>query len=152
MTRKTFTKPKKENLLVRRGEREVPDSVGDIMKGINSGEQEGTKHYFQKKNTPIVMEPEDLDAEGLAKKRATIDLLTKEIMPNSLSAKSSDLADKRSMVNKLNRRSLKELGELLPSRIKRMKADKIQALVDGSAELREEESVEIQTLYADVSP
>ena len=73
-------------------------------------------------------------------------------MPNSLSSKSTDIADKRSLVNKLNRSTLKELRELVPDRIKRMSIEKLQGLLDGTEEILDEESVEMQTLYMDISP
>ena len=151
--RKVFTKPDKSNLLVKRGQRDVPDTPGEIMAGMKGGEERvGTKTYYPKKNIPIIPEPEVLNTEGIALKRATIGLLTKVIMPNSLSSKSTDIADKRSLVNKLNRRTLKELREFVPDRIKRMSVEKLQNIANGTEEVLDEESVEIQTLYMGISP
>ena len=151
--RKSFVKPNKGNLLVKKGNRDVPEAPEEIMSGMKGGEgRSATKNWYPKKHIPIVIEPENLDADGIAQKRATISLLTKVIMPNSLSSKSTDIADKRSLVNKLNRCRLEELRRLIPDRIKRMSTEKLQSISDGTEEILDEESVEIQTLYMDISP
>ena len=152
-TRKTFVKPNKGNLLVKKGQREVPETPGEIMANMRGGEERSaTATYYPKKHPPVVQEPEVLDADGIALKRATISLLTKVIVPNSLSSKSTDIADKRSLVNKLNRNTLKKLREFVPDRIKRLSTEKLQAIASGTEEILDEESVEIQTLYMDISP
>ena len=152
-TRKTFVKPNKGNLLVKKGERDIPETPGAIMAGMRGGEERyATKNYYPKKHIPVIQEPEILDADGIAQKRAVIGLLTKVIMPNSLSSKSTDIADKRSLVNKLNRSTLKKLREFVPDRIKRLSTEKLQSIASGTEEILDEESVEIQTLYMDLSP
>ena len=148
--RKSFVKPEKSNLLVNKGQRETP---GEMMAGMKGGEaRTETSRYYPKKHVPIIEEPEVLDEEGVTRRRAIISLLTKVIMPNSLSSKSTDIADKRSLVNKLNRTELKQLKGLIPDRIKRMSAEKLQALVDGTEEVPDDEAVEMQTLYMNASP
>ncbi len=152
-TRKSFVKPNKGNLLVKKGTRDIPEAPVEITAGMRGGEaRSDSKHWYPKRHTPIILEPESLDADGIAQKRATISLLTKVILPNSLSSKSTDIADKRSLVNKLNRCRLEELRRLIPDRIKRMSTEKLQSILDGTEEILDEESVEIQTLYLDVSP
>jgi len=138
---------------VRKGERDIPETPGEITAGMRGGEERSaTKTYYPKKHPPIIEEPEILDADGIAQKRALISLLSKVIMPNSLSSKSTDIADRRSLVNKLNRSTLKKLREFVPDRIKRMSTEKLQSIASGDEQILDEESVEIQTLYMDLSP
>ena len=148
---KTYLKPGKEKLLVKMGRKEnVPESAEEIMAGMKRGEERigGSPP----KNPPFIPTPETLDAEGMAQKRALQSLLVKYILPNSLSSKSSPEADRRSLINKLNRRTLKELRELVPVRIKRMSSEKLKGILDGTEEILDEEKVEIQNLYMDTSP
>jgi len=148
--RKTFTKPAKENLLIKKGQRPNP---GEIMAGMKGGEERvGTGRLDGSKRRPDFMPSETLDAEDTAKKRTLIELLTKIITPNSLSSKSTPEQDKRSLVNKLNKSMLKEIKELVPDRIKRMSPEKLQELIENTDLVTDSEQVEIQTLYMDASP
>lgn len=146
---KTYLKPKKGNLIVPRG-RKGPETAEEVMAGMKGGDVRAGVVTPPK---PTFVSPiESLDAEGILQKRALQTLLTKYIMPNSLSSKSTPEADRRSLINKLNRRTLQELKELVPDRIKRMSAEKLQSILDGSGEILDEEKVEIQNLYMSASP
>jgi len=148
MPRKTFVKPNKSNLLVKRGTRPAP---GDMMAGMKRGEERvGTGRLDGSKKRADFMPTETLSADDTARKRAFISLLTKVVTPNSLSSKSTLEQDKRSLVDKLNKSMLKEIKELVPDRIKRMSLEKLQELdIDG---VTDSEQVEMQTLYMDASP
>lgn len=151
--RKTFVKPDKSNLLVKMGRKDTPETADGILKEMgNKTEASGVKHFYPKKHPPVIAEPEVLDEEGVAQKRALIDLLTKLIIPNALSSRSTPEQDKRSLVLKLNRCELKELKGLVPDRIKRMSVEKLKSILDGTDDIKEEEKVEIQSLYMDISP
>ncbi len=153
MPRKTFLKPKKGNLLVKQGRKNegAAESAGEVMAGMQHGDERVGRGWSEKKvkNAP---EPENLDAEAIARRHAIIGLLSSTIMPNSLSSKSSELMDRRSLLNKLNKCTLKELRELTPDRLKRMPAEKLKEIADGAEELPDGEKVEIQDLYKDLSP
>lgn len=144
-----YLKPKKEELLVPMGRKE-PESAGEVMARMKGGEKRVGRTGG--KPTPKIEEPEVLNAEGIEQKRLVQAILTKIIMPVSLSSKSTPEADKRSLINKLNRRALRELRVLLPDRIKRMSNEKLKQILDGTEEMLDEEKVEIQNLYMEVSP
>ncbi len=145
----TYLKPDKKNLIVPRG-RKKSSTIEGAMAGMKGGEvREGD--LWDKKTKPELV-PEVLDADGIARRRAITSILTSTIMPNSLSSKSTEQMDRRSLINKLNRSSLKELKRLLPDRIKRMSTENLQNLAEHPDEIPDEERVEIQNLYMDVSP
>ena len=152
MPRKTFVKPDKSNLLVKMGRKKEPETAEEILASLKEAEKSGTRHFYPKKHPPIIEEPEVLDDEGIAQKRALTDLLTKIVIPNPLSARSTPEADKRSFVLKLNRSTLKQIRGFVPDRIKRMSAEKLQELVADTSLVREDEKVEMQSLYMDISP
>ena len=146
--RKTFVKPGKEQLIVPRGRR-APESAEEVMVGLKKGSRIGSSYVGK---PDFVPEVDDLDAEGVARKRAIRSLLTSVIIPNSLSSKTSSEQDKRSLVGKLNKRTLKELNGFIPDRIKRMSVEKLQKVLDGTEEITDEEKVEMQDLYKSISP
>ena len=153
MPKKTFLKPKKGSLLVEQGRKSerATEGAGEAMAGMQRGDKRVGRGWSEKKlkRTP---EPENLDAEAIARRHAIIGLLSSVIMPNSLSSKSTELMDRRSLLNKLNKRTLRELKELTPDRLKRMSAEKLGEIFDGTEELPDGEKVEIQDLYKDLSP
>lgn len=143
-------KPGKENLLIKRKKQEGAESINEALQGMKGGE---TRSGFLGDGN-IIRQPDfvpepDKVSDALLKKTMQ-KLLASVIEPNPLSNKSTAEMDKRSLVNKLNRRSLDELKELLPRRIRRFDVEKIQGLLDGA--ISEEEKVEIQGLYMEVSP
>ena len=144
-------KPGKENLLIKqRGAK----GIGDALAGMKGGEARtgflGDGNIVRKPD--YMPKPENLDASELALKKTIQKLLISVIQPNPLSSKSTTEMDKRSLVNKLNRSSLVQLKGFLPSRIKRMPVEKVQQILDGTAAIEEEEKVEIQTFYMNISP
>ena len=145
-----YLRPKKDDLLVPMGRKQKPESASEVTAGMKAGEKRAGRTGG--KPDPVIEEPEVLDAEGVEQKRLFQAILTKTILPNSLSSKSTPEADKRSLVNKLNRRTLRELRGLIPDRIKRMSNEKLEKILDGTEEMLDEEKVEIQTLYMEVSP
>lgn len=153
---KTFVKPGKENLIAPLG-RKAASKAGEVMAGMERGEERtGQGKQMPSSNHPnlpdYMPEPENLDAEGIAQKRVLRGLLVSVLVPNSLSSKTSGEQDKRSLVSKLNKRTLKELKGFVPDRINRMSVLKLQNILDGTEEITDEEKVEMQDLYKDISP
>ncbi len=150
---KSYLKPKKGSLIVPRGRKETvkgPETAEEVMAGMKGGDvRTGVVSPTKPTYVPLV---ETLTSDTIAQKRALQSLLAKYIMPNSLSSKSTADADKRSLVNKLNRRTLQELKELVPDRIKRMSVEELKSILDGSGDILDEEKVEIQNLYMGTSP
>lgn len=145
---KTFVKPGKENLIVPRG-RKAAEGAGEVMANMKRGDARFGGHVRQ---PDFIPEPENLDTEGIARKRVLRGLLVSVLIPDSLSSKSSPEQDKRSLVNKLNKRMLKELKGFIPDRINRMSVEKLQNIIDGTEEITDEEKVEMQDLYKNISP
>ena len=144
-----YVKPGKENLIISNKKR-VPKSAEDVMAGMKGGDERiGSNYTIKSAPKPAV---DNLDAEGIAQKRAMRDLLISAIVPNSLSSKSSPEQDKRSLVGKFNKCTLKELKGFIPDRIKRMSVEKLKGILDGTEEITDEEKVEIQDLYMGISP
>lgn len=148
---RTYLKPKKKDLLVKRGRKESDTTVEGAMAGMKGGEARGGDLWGKTTRSVDMPEPDNLDADGIARKRAIVSLLTSVIMPNSLSSKSTPEMDKRSLINKLNKSTFVEIKRLVPDRIKRMSTEKLQGILDGTEEVLDEEKVEMQNLYMDTS-
>jgi len=146
-------KPGKERLLIK-SKQSNPQTLEEATKGMQRGEERtgflGEGNIVRKPD--YMPEPEKLDADGIARKKAIQSLLLKVIQPVSLSSKSTSEQDRRSLVNKLNKSSLDELKRFLPDRVKRLSTDKLELIVGGEGDITEEEKAEIQTRYMDLSP
>ena len=145
-------KPGKEQLFIRKGKK--VETISGALVGMKGGESRvgflGEGNIIRKPD--YIPEPENLGEEDKACKRTIQTLLTNVIEPNPLSTKSTLQLDRRSLVGKLSKSTLDELKRFLPTRIKRMSAEKLQQILDDSTKITDEEKVEIQSLYQNISP
>lgn len=148
---KKYLKPKKDKLLVKMGRKEQTQTVTGVMADMEGGEKREGDLWKKKYRPDYIQPPDNLDADGLARRRAMVSLLTQIIMPNSLSSKSTAEMDKRSFVNKLNKSTFVQIKRLIPDRIKRLSTEKLQSAVLNPDEILDEEKVEMQNLYMDIS-
>jgi hypothetical protein len=139
-------KPSKEQMFVKVGQR--PASVNEALKEVHkSGAYTGFLGEGDVVKKPDYVPPEEiLDTDGIARKKAVTDLLIKTIEPNQLSSKSTPEMDKRALFSKLKKSSLDELLRFLPSRVKKLHTEQLQA------ELTNEEKLEVQDNYKEISP
>ena len=136
-------KPGKEHLLIKSGAK----SIGEALAGMKGGESRtgflGDGNIVRKPDyEPIPESPQDVKL-----KRAIQQLLVSIIEPNPLSNKSTNEADKRSLVRKLSKTARNDLIRFLPERLKNMAPEEL-AIVEVS----EGEKAEIQDLYLEISP
>ena len=147
-------KPGKEQLLIRRSKKNNPTTIGEALKGMQRGEDRtgflGNGNIVRKPD--YIPEPENLDSEGVARKKAIQSLLAKMIIPNSLGSKSTPEQDRRSLVNKLNKQSLSELERFLPDSLKGLTTNQLEQVVSGETGIVEGAEAEIQQKYMDISP
>ncbi len=157
---KTFLPPKpgKEKLLIplRKSQQsqQNPGDIGQALKAMHGGEIRtgflGTGDIVRKPDT--LPEVDMLDAEGVARKKAIQALLAKVIQPNSLSNKSSKEQDKRSLVFKLSKCSMRELMRLLPEVVACLTTRQMEDIANGITNIAEADEAGIQERYIDLSP
>ena len=139
-------KPGKERLLIKR-----PSTVAEATAGMKSGSREGFLGEGNIIRLPDTDSTEHLSMTELAEKRQIQKLLLDAITPNSLSVKSTEVMDRRSLVSKLNRCSLDVLKRMLPERIAKMSSTDLESSAEENG-ITEEEKADIQMLYLAVSP
>lgn len=142
-------KPGKDKLLIKGTQGKKPETLDEAIKDMKSGGRSG---FLGEGN--IIRKPDyrpEVDSStNLPMKRAIQMLLINTIQPNPLSIKSSPEMDKRSLVNKINRRSLSELKQLLPNGMKYIPLEELNTILEKG--MSDEDKAEIQNLYMEVSP
>src|SRR3990167_5335383 len=137
-------KPGKESLLIPRT-RSVNEALAGVHKAGGYTGFLGEGNVVKKPDYEIPVE--NLTASDKARKQAIASLLMDVIEPVQLSSKSTVEMDRRSLLNKIKKQSLEELRRFLPTRVKHLPTETLQA-----DQLSEDEKAEIQDNYKEISP
>lgn len=138
-------KPGKENLLISLNKKNVNEALAGVHKAGGYTGFLGDGNIVKKPDYEAP--PETLTASDKARKKAIADLLMAVIEPVQLSSKSTIEMDRRSLLNKIKKQSLDELRRFLPTRVKHLPTENLQA-----DQLPEDEKAEIQDAYKEISP
>lgn len=130
----------------------------EALKGLGGEGKGAEKKGFLGKDGNTTRKPdyipptERLTQEDAERKDVIKALLTKWIVPNELSFKSTRVMDRNSLARKLNRTTLQGLLAFLPVWMRDLDIENLKKYQDGDEELGSEDLAEIQENYRDLSP